>query len=73
MADPVVVVETKKPYESKTLLVNALIAIAGALASLGILPSVNDFLQGHADVVVMAVGILGVVLRLVTKGKISIE
>jgi hypothetical protein len=70
MADEVV---SKKPWQSKTILANTVIALAGVLASLGFLPSVHEFLQGHVEIVVSVIAGLGVLLRLVTHGKISIE
>lgn len=68
-----VVVPVKPVWQSRTVLLNVLIALAGALSMLGILPGVHDFISAHQDLVLTILGALGVGLRLITKGKISIE
>ena len=59
--------ETKKPYLSKTLWINALIAI-GAIAY----PPASEYIAGHADLVLTVMAALNMVLRLVSKDKISL-
>jgi len=64
--------DEKKPWESKTILFNALVAILGVIASLGFMPSIHEWVQANAEIVMAGIGGLGILLRLVTKGKISI-
>lgn len=60
--------ENKKPWFSKTLWLNAIMA-AAALAGLG---GVNEYLQGHGEVVIGAWSLLNILLRLISKDKISL-
>ncbi len=66
MADPVVV-PVKKPWLSKTLWVNLLLALAAFS------PSAQEFLQGRPDIALIIPALINVVLRLVTKDKLSVE
>jgi len=60
--------ESKKPWESKTLWMNLIIAVA-AMAS----PKVHDYIGAHPDVVSAVWAFANVVLRLVSKDKIQIK
>jgi len=65
--------ETKRPWLSKTILVNAVAGLCVALSPfIPALAGVNQFIQAHAVEVGVAWSVLGVVLRLVTKDKISL-
>ena len=65
--------EKTSPLKSKTLWLNAILVVCGVLASFGVLPSLSAWVSAHSDLVLTALGVVGVGLRLVTKGKISLE
>lgn len=69
MAD---IVDPKKPWLSKTILLSVVTSLGGILGLLGV-SGVNEFITGHADLILAVLGGLGVVLRLVTKGAIEIK
>lgn len=59
--------ETTAPkplVQSKTVIVNALIALSAFI------PSVQSFVQAHPTEVLLGIGILNGILRYVTKGKV---
>lgn len=56
--------QTKPLLTSKTIVVNAVVALAAMY------PPAQEFVANHAPLVLSAIGILNVVLRLVTKSKI---
>ena len=66
-------VKTKKPWQSKTLLLNG---IAGLLAAVALfVPQAADvqvFIAAHAAEIGMVWAILGIALRAVTKDKIGL-
>lgn len=65
--------ETKKPWQSRTLVLNALMGVIAAVALF--VPGasvVSDFLKGHEGEAVMVWSLLNVVLRAVTKDKIAL-
>ena len=65
--------DTKKPWQSKTLVLNAVIGLAAA-ASL-FLPqaaTVPTFITAHGAEIAMGWSLLNMVLRLVSKDKISL-
>lgn len=64
--------ESKPVYLSKTLWVNTLVALAGILASFGVLPSVKSFLDSNSEIVLMVLGGVGIGLRMITKGKVEL-
>lgn len=66
------VMETKKPWLSKTVLLNVLIALAGVAGMLGV-TSVSDFVTAHQDWLLLGLGGVGVVLRMITKGAVSLS
>jgi len=57
---------SKKPWLSKTILINA------ALAVCAFFPSALAWMQANMELVVAGIGIVNVVLRAITKDKISI-
>lgn len=66
--------ETKKPWHSKTVVLNGIMGLLSAAALF--VPgaeSVGQWLNGHAAEVGMAWGILNIVLRAVTKDKVSLS
>lgn len=66
--------ESKRPWQSKTVVLNAVMGLASAAALF--LPgaeSVGGWLNSHAAEVGMAWGILNIVLRAVTKDKVSLS
>lgn len=67
MADPVVV-ETKKPWLSKTLWLNLIMAISALF-----FPVVADFIKQHAELTLVFWSVINGVLRLVSKDKISLN
>jgi len=64
---------SKKPWQSRTILVNALVGVAAALLPFfpG-LASVGSFFSAHSSEVVVVWSILNIVLRAITKDKISL-
>ncbi len=65
--------ETKRPWQSKTLVVNAVLGVVAAVAVF--LPgaqSVHDFITGHAAEIGMGWSILNIILRAVTKDKVAL-
>lgn len=58
--------ESKKPYLSKTILTNLLVAI------LAFFPGPAKFVAENPDVFIWGFTALNILLRLVTKGKIEI-
>jgi hypothetical protein len=63
----------KKLYQSKTVLLSALLGVFAIIHSLGFLPGVDVWMQSHQDVILMGLSALGVGLRLISSGKIVIE
>lgn len=60
--------ESKPSYLSKSMWVGLLTAVAGLLSSS--FPSVNEWISGHNDAILMGLGVIGMVLRAVSKDKI---
>lgn len=60
--------ETKKPWLSKTLILNLVVAIS-AMA----MPSVAEFIKEHPDVVMASFAAINFALRLITKDKVGLE
>lgn len=62
---------TPKPiFKSKTAVASALVAIAGALGSF--FPDANKFISENANSILVGLGILGVILRMATKGRVTL-
>lgn len=59
---------TKKPWQSKTLVVNFLMA-AGVL----LYPPMSGWISAHPTEVASAWAVLGILLRLVTKDRVSLS
>lgn len=57
---------SKKPWLSKTILINAALAVSAFF------PPALAWMQGNMELVVAGIGIVNVILRAVTKDKISI-
>lgn len=66
--------ETKKPWLSKTVIVNAVMGVVMAVAAF-YPPAkvVSDFISAHAAEIGMVWGILNIILRAITKDKISLS
>ena len=65
--------ETKKAWQSRTIVLNAIMGLIGAVALF--VPQakvVGDFLTSHSEAVIMVWSLMNVVLRAVTSGKISL-
>ena len=65
--------ETKRPWESRTLLLGALSSILGGVAML--LPQAQpmlDWLNANGALIATGWGVLAMGLRLITKGKVSL-
>ena len=54
-------------YLSKTLIVNAVIAIAAFI------PSVRDTIAAYPEVTVQVIAVAGIILRLVTSGRVVLN
>lgn len=59
--------ETKKPWLSKSVWTNVV------MAGLAFIPSVRDWVASHSDVFVWGFSAINLVLRLVTKEKVSLN
>lgn len=64
--------EQKKPYLSKTIWMNAIMSVMGIIASFGLAHGLNEWMQSNASLIMTGVGIVGIVLRFVTKDKIQL-
>lgn len=65
--------ETKKPYQSKTILINAALGLISVVAMF--IPgaaSLAEFIKAHSIEIGIGFSLLNVILRAVTKEKISI-
>jgi len=56
----------KKPYQSKTIWINFI------LAATAFIPSVHEFLSSHPELIVFGFSGINMILRLVTKDKIQL-
>ncbi len=63
----------KQPWQSKTILLSALLGVFAIIHSLGYLASADVFLQAHQDAVLMGLSVIGMGLRVISKDKIVIE
>lgn len=59
---------SKKPWESKTLWVSAITAIAPLVA-----PPLNVWIAANPDLFASALGLMFMGLRMITKGEVSIK
>jgi hypothetical protein len=59
--------DSKKPWQSKTLIMNAIIALAAFY------PPAAEFVKTNTEAALMTLGLIGMILRMVTKGKVVIE
>lgn len=66
MPDLIPVPTVTKPYLSKTLIFNALVAVSM------LIPVVGTFVQAHTEAVLMALTGANMVLRMFTKDKIGL-
>lgn len=65
------IMETKKPWLSRTILVNALGLVVQGVALMW--PQANivtQFITGHSGELLLGWNVLGIALRLITKGSI---
>ncbi len=60
----------KNVFKSKTAVAGMLTTFAGALGTFS--PDVAAFLSANANTILLALGALSVVLRLVTKGRVTL-
>lgn len=65
--------DNKKPWLSKTVWAGTIAALAGLASLWGVLPGLSAWVNSHGDIILTGLGTLGVALRAVTKGKISLE
>jgi hypothetical protein len=61
---------SKSIFKSKTAFAGVLVTLAGAVGSFA--PGLAPWIAAHADLVLMAAGILQVGLRMVTKGSVNL-
>lgn len=74
MADEVVVIENKKPWFSKTILIGSILGLVSALSPfVPFLLPVKDFINSHAIEISTLWGLLTVALRFISKGAISLQ
>lgn len=66
-------VEVKKPYLSKTVWANALVALAGILAMFGVVPGLSVWMSNNSELILTVLGMVGVGLRMITSGKIELK
>jgi hypothetical protein len=59
--------ENKKPWLSKTLWINVIMAVVAFI------PPVSAWIVAHPDVLVIGFTLVNVILRLVSKDKISLQ
>lgn len=59
--------QIKKPWQSKTLILNAVVAVL-ALAY----PPAAEWIQAHPDIILASFAAINFILRLVTKDKIGL-
>ena len=64
------ITKSKSIFKSKSVFAGFLVTLAGAFGSFA--PDLAPWLAAHADVVLMAAGILQVGLRMVTKGGVTL-
>lgn len=62
---------TKKPWQSKTVVINAISGLAAIVALF--VPGAEAFAGKYAGEIVLALNAINLVLRITTKNKISIE
>lgn len=63
----------KKAWQSKTILMAAIVGLAAILKSLELLPvSIDTWVSSHQDIILMGLSAVGIGLRLITKGKIEL-
>lgn len=66
--------DTKKPWQSKTIIVNAVLGLAAVVAMFTPEASgVSVFVQAHGDAIGLFWGVLNIVLRAITKDKIALR
>lgn len=58
----------KSILKSKSALAGAITAIVGALGSFS--PGASEFVTTHANTILMGVGLLNIILRAVTRGRV---
>jgi hypothetical protein len=63
----------KKPWQSKTVILNTLVAVVGLSSMWGLAPSVKVWLDGNTELVLTILGMVGIGLRAISKGKITLE
>jgi uncharacterized membrane protein YqaE (UPF0057 family) len=59
--------ETKKPYLSKTIWTNVILALAAFI------PGAQEWIQGNEAVVLAFWAVINIILRLLTKDKIQVN
>lgn len=65
--------DSKKPWQSKTMMLNGLMGLLAFVALFWSGASgVSEFLNGHGGEIAMVWSILNIILRAVTKDKISL-
>ena len=62
------IVKSKSIFKSKTAFAGALSAVAGAIGTFA--PDLAPAIAQHASIILMVAGVLQVVLRMVTKGRV---
>ena len=58
----------KSLFKSKTAFAQAIVIVAGAAGS--IWPGANQFISANANTILVSSGLVGLVLRLITKGRV---
>lgn len=65
--------ENKKPWLSKTIIVNAIVSLAGILSTLGFMPSLAEWMSANVSIMLSVLGVVGIGLRAITKDKIKLS
>lgn len=66
--------ESKKPYQSKTIIVNAIMGLIAVAAMF--IPQANNmatYMNNHASEIAMGWSILNIILRTITKDKVTLS
>ena len=58
----------KSLFKSKTAFAQAIVIVAGSVGSFW--PEANQFITANANTILVASGLVGIVLRLVSKGRV---
>jgi hypothetical protein len=64
--------QVKKPWQSKTVILNALAGLGALLALFGV-PGADTFVAEHGEKIGLVIAVANIVLRAVSKDRLSIK